>query len=232
VPSPAMQELVAGLWRWTAPHPEWRPRPRFGSDVACFALEQDDELALIDPLAPPEGSPEADEVWAALDRLAAPRRSIVVAITIPYHVRSTAAVRSRYAASHDVTVLGHPAAAKRLGRSVPVEPVEPDKPLPAGARAFPIGRPRRFEMPLLFPPNRALAFGDAVVGVEGELRVWENLKGERSRRWYGERFLPTLTPLLDLDFEHVLVAHGDPVVGDGHEQLERALSSEPCDYGH
>ena len=227
-----MQELVPGLWRWTAPHPEWRPRPRFGRDVTSFALEQDDELVLVDPLAPAEGSPEADAVWAALDRLAARRRSIVVAITIPYHVRSTAAVRSRYAAGHDVTVLGHPAAAKRLGRTVPVEFVEPGRPLPAGARAFSIGSPRRFEMPLLFPSARTLAFGDAVVGVEGELRVWENPKGERSRRWYGERFLPTLRPLLDLDFEHVLVTHGDPAVGDGHEQLARALSTEPCDYGH
>ena len=227
----ALEELSPGLWRWTAPHPEWRPRPEFGRDVACFALAQDDALVLVDPLAPRDGPAESERLWQALDRLAGPRRSTVVAITIPYHVRSTAAIRSRYG-PEKVTVLGHPATKKRLARSVEVEPVQSDKPLPAGARAFPIGRPRRHEMPLLFPSHRALVFGDAVVGVGGELRVWHKRKGEESGRWYSERFLPTLAPLLELDVDHVLVTHGDSAVGDGHEQLQRALTTEPCDYGH
>lgn len=226
-----MEQLVPGLWRWTAPHPEWRPWPRFGRNVACFALEQADQLVLVDPLAPPDGSPEADELWATLDLLVSPRRSVVVAITIPYHLRSAAAVHSRYGGKRKVTVLGHPAVSKRLEQSVRLEPVEPGKPLPGGVRAFPIGSPRRHEMPLLFPSHRALAFGDAVVGVDGSLRVWQTLGGERSRRWYRERFLATLVPLLDLDFQHVLVTHGESAVGDGLERLEHALATEPCDYG-
>ena len=47
------------------------------------------------------------------------------------------------------------------------------------------------------------------------------------REWYEGRFLPTLRPLLDLDFEHVLVTHGPPVIGDGRERLRRGLDAPP-----
>lgn len=226
-----IEELARGLWRWSAAHPEWRPRPRYGRDVACFALEQDDAVVLVDPLAPPDGSSQADAFWPALDRLVRPRRSLAVMITIPYHVRSAAVVRDRYRSQLDVTVWGHAAAARRLGRSIPVEPVEAKRSLFGGIRAFAIGSPLRQEMPLFFPSHRALAFGDAVVGVEGGLRVWQQPRGERGRTWYRERFLPTLEPLADLDLQHVLVTHGEPALGDGREQLARALTAEPCDYG-
>jgi hypothetical protein len=39
-----------------------------------------------------------------------------------------------------------------------------------------------------------------------------------------------LRPLLDLDVDHVLVTHGPPAIGNGREQLERALSSPPWSY--
>ena len=45
-------------------------------------------------------------------------------------------------------------------------------------------------MPLWFPSHKALAFGDAVVGVEDGLRIWDTLDG-KSSDWYRERFLPT-----------------------------------------
>jgi hypothetical protein len=43
--------------------------------------------------------------------------------------------------------------------------------------------------------------------------------------WHRERTLPALRGLLDLPFEHVVVAHGEPV----HERAayERALELEP-----
>ena len=89
-----------------------------------------------------------------------------------------------------------------------------------------IGKPRRREMPLWFPSHRALAFGDAVVGVEDGLRIWDTLDG-KSPDWYRERFLPTLEPLLELDPEHVLVTHGPPALGDGRERLAEALARPP-----
>ena len=65
-------------------------------------------------------------------------------------------------------------------------------------------------MPLLVESRRALCFGDAVVGVEGDegpLRVWGTVPNH-SETWYRDRFLPTVQPLAELGVELVLVGHG------------------------
>ena len=64
--------------------------------------------------------------------------------------------------------------------------------------------------------------------VDGELRVWSDRRvDEGVARFYRERFNPTLEPLLELDFEGVLVTHGHPVMSDGPASLERALRADP-----
>lgn len=224
----APTELSPGLWRWTARHPEWRPHHRYGTDVACFAVEVGDSLVLVDPLVPESHGEDREAVIGALDRLADGRESVEVMITIPYHVRSAATLHARYDA---VAVWGHRAVERRLD-GVPLRTIEPDAELGAGVSAHSIGRPRRQEMPLLLPSHRALAFGDAVVGVQGGLRVWQDVRPGKSERWYRERFVPTLTPLLGLDFDRVLVTHGESVLEDGRQALEQALAVAPCDYGH
>lgn len=224
-------EILPGLWRWTAPHPEWRPHREFGGEVASFALELDDALVLLDPLVPSAQQRDREQVLDVVDRLAAGRPSVAVMITIPYHVRSAEFLRDRWGAD-TVSVWGHPAVGRRLGKRVELVEVAPGAELFGRISAHPIGRPRRHEMPLLVPSHRALAFGDAVVGVEGGLRVWQNIRAGRSERWYRERFLPTLEPLLDLDFDRVLVTHGEPVLENGRAKLRRALAADPCDYGH
>jgi hypothetical protein len=58
--------------------------------------------------------------------------------------------------------------------------------------------------------------------------VWvQDPVDEKVRRFYRERFNPTLDPLLELPVEHVLVTHGEPVVGNGRERLRTALEAEP-----
>lgn len=227
----AAKEILPGLWRWTAQHPEWRPHREFGGEVASFALELDDSLVLVDPLIPGTQQQDREQVLDVVDRLAAGRPSVAVMITIPYHVRSAELLHDRYGAD-TVSVWGHPAVARRLGERVKLAEVAPGAELFGRISAHPIGRPRRYEMPLLVPSHRALAFGDAVVGVEGGLRVWQDVQAGRSELWYRERFLPSLEPLLELDFDRVLVTHGEPVLEDGPVELRRALSSDPCDYGH
>ena len=61
---------------------------------------------------------------------------------------------------------------------------------PDGVSAYTIGKPRRHEMPIRIASQRALVFGDAVVGTSDGLRVWEQTDGKRRERWYAERFLP------------------------------------------
>ncbi len=210
--------LAKGLWRWTARHPEWHPEG-FGSEVASFALATPEATLLVDPLLPADPAPALELV----ERIGAER--VAVLVTIPLHVRSAEELRDRFAR---VTIHGHPACARRLHNTRGFEPIELGRPLPGGALAFAVGSPRRQETPLLLPSHRALVFGDAVAEQKGRLRVWAmEPVDERVERFYRERFNPTLKPLLELDFERVLVTHGEPVMKEGRRALRSALRSKP-----
>jgi hypothetical protein len=64
--------------------------------------------------------------------------------------------------------------------------------------------------------------------VDGELRVWSDRRIDADvARFYRERFNPTLEPLLELDFDRVLVTHGRPVMAGGRAELQQALAAEP-----
>jgi len=221
-----VEELAPGLWRWACPHPEWKRSHPWTHEVACFALEGDGGIVLVDPLAPPDGS-AAESFWTELDRLVERGNGeALVYITIPYHVRSAETVHARYGAR----ILGHAAVARRLANASLLEPIEPGSALPGGVRAFSIGSPRRQELPLYLPSHDALAFGDAVVGVADSLRVWQDVGNERQLAWYRKRLVPTLEPLLALGAERVLVTHGPPVLEGGTEELARALEAGPWTY--
>jgi hypothetical protein len=224
-----MNQICPGIYRWTAPHPEWRTRIEWGHEVASFALVTGDALSLVDPLLPPTSSGRRDEVRRALDDLVARAGRLDIMITIPYHTRSAEELYARYRTRVDATVWGHPAVAKRLrDEATPLEQIRPGSPVGRSAVAHAIGKPRRHEMPLYFPTHRALAFGDAVIGIDGTLRVWQQASTDPA--WYAGRFVPTLRPLLDLDVERVLVTHGPPVVHDAGRALENALAAGPWDY--
>jgi hypothetical protein len=216
-----VEQLARGLWRWTARHPEWHPG-EFGSEVASFALQAGDDTLLIDPLLPPE--PES--VLEQIERTLGERLTIF--ITIPYHVRSSEELWRRFRGKVETTIRGHPACAKRLTRKSGFKALAPGDELPAGVSAQRIGRPRRHETPLHIPSHRALVFGDAVVELDGKLRVWSDRRvDEDVERFYRDRFNPTLEPLLELDFERVLVTHGEPVLKDGGKKLRAALRARP-----
>jgi hypothetical protein len=219
-----MQKLTDGLWRWTARHPDWHPGA-FGAEVACFAAQAGDTTLLVDPLLPPEPDPVLRVVDDTLrDRLA-------ILITIPYHVRSSEELWTRYRDQAETTIHGHRAAAKRLSDSSGFREIEPGVALPGGVTAQTIGKPRRYEMPLHLPSHDALAFGDAIAETDGRLVMWaEDRVDEKVSAFYRERFAPSAAPLLELDFDNVLVTHGQPVMGGGKGALRGALDSEPWSY--
>jgi hypothetical protein len=68
--------------------------------------------------------------------------------------------------------------------------------------------------------------GDTFLEVDGELRVWWELGDEDDRRLFSERYLPELRSWLELDVEHVLVAHGAQLPG-GRDLIATALEQPP-----
>lgn len=225
----ATDELAPGIRRWTCPHPEYRTS---AEEVASYALAIGDTVALVDPLLPVENDPRRAPLLAELDELVVAARRLEIMVTIPYHTRSAEPLFERYWGDIATRLWGNAAVRDRLAWDTPLTEV------PRGAagtfadiadglaRAYAIGNPRRLETPLFFPSLRALAFGDAVVGLaDGSLRVWNFSTGREA--WYQTRFLPTLEPLAQLDVESVLVTHGPPVARAGRRALRAALDAPP-----
>ncbi len=225
----AVDEIAPGIYRWTAPHPEWRTRIDWGHEVASYALADGERLSLVDALLPAAGTKRRDEVDRTLDDLAGAASSIDILVTIPYHTRSAEELYRRYNNAGETSIWGHPAVAKRFHEpSTPLREIAPGVLGATGTTALRIGNPRRFETPLYFPAHRAIAFGDAVIGIDGGLRVWQQASTDPS--WHLRRFVPTMRPLLELDVECVLVTHGAAVLHDGRRALGLALDAGPWDY--
>lgn len=219
-----MEEIAADIWHWTERHPEWHPKGAFGAVVGSYALRVGADTLLVDPLFGPDGAPPP-----GLDAIVGAGHALLIAITIGYHVRSTADAWRRWGAEHDVTILAHERVARRLPPGAPLRPITPEDVLPHGLSAHAIGSPRRQEMPIYVPQHLALLVGDAlVVTPQGELRVWvQHDLTEARRRWYRERLAPSLHGLAALDVERVLVTHGAPVLSDGAAAVATAIAAEP-----
>jgi hypothetical protein len=214
-----IEEIAPGLWSWSRRHPEWHPGD-FGAEVVSFMADASGETLLVDPLL----GDDDDAAWELV--ASAGSGPIRVLLTITYHVRSAESVRDRFAGEREVTIHGHPAVAKRLASESGFEPFRAGDELPAGVSAHPIGKPRRYETPLLIPSHDALVFADAVVGAPEGPRVWSGEPvDERVARFYAERFVPTLVPLLDLDWDRLLFTHGPSVLADGKAALREAIEA-------
>ena len=223
-----MEELAPGIHRWTAPHPEWRPR---SEEVESYALVAGEALLLVDPLLPADADERRSPLLAELELMVAAATRVEMLVTVPYHTRSAEALYERYAPERPTRIWGHALVRRRLRPETPLEVVPMGAagtaaPIAGGAaEAYTVGRPRRSEHPVYVPELRAAVFGDAVVGARGGLRFW--YLSSTDDAWYRDVFAPTLAPLAERPLEHVLVTHGPPVIGDGQRQLAVCLAEPP-----
>lgn len=215
-----MQEIATGIWSWQRRPRGLRPG-EFGARTS-YALALDGGTLLVDPLVDGGDDPALE----ALDGLIGGRVRIL--ISKPFHTRSAELLWRRYSRAR-ARIYGHRDVATRLGDASGFEAVTGGSDVGGVARFHSIGRPPRSEQPIEIPAHRVLVFGDAVVETGGgELRVWEDpLDSERRRRRWHERYLPTLQHLGALEVEHVLVTHGQAVLGEGAAALRRALERDP-----
>ena len=232
-----VQEVRPGLWRWTAPHPSWTPdkdKPGgWGQRVGCVYYEprgkRIDSVVLIDPLAPPEGSPEAAKFWEALDRdVARANRPVTILVGNCSHSRSAQAVLDRYWERPGSSILAHESVAGivtcRLTGTFGARGV-----LPGGVEARPIEGLDAGETVFHIPEHRALVFADAVIGSGGErVRVAPVSWGAgtpEAATLYRKSFRASLRALLDLEIDCLLVSHGDPILQSGRAALAAALDA-------
>jgi hypothetical protein len=202
-----IREIEPGLWLWRLDHPDWAPGHGWEAPVTSVYVESGGEVALLDPLAPPEGDP----LWERLDA----RPPTLVAVLKPDHIRDV----DRFARRYGARAFGPRVFFRGDVPETDLERIARGMELPGGLHAVDDGRGEN-ETPLWIPEHRTLVFADALTAPEGELRVW-------NAYWYEKRALPALRELLDLPFERVIVSHGEPV----HDRaaFARALELAPWD---
>jgi len=212
-----VDEIAPRLWRWTAPHPEWKPSDSEGGEgwereVGCVYLEAADAVVLIDPLIP--SAPDEHERFLTHLRADVERADTPVAImlTVAAHERSAPELAERFGAevwAHEREVKRWGAKADRVFLSV--------ADLPGGVTALEAA----FEIVFWIPAHAALVAGDILLGQDGGgVRVCpDSWLGP----WSREDVRAELRPLLDLPIERILPAHGAPVLAEGRDALAAAL---------
>jgi hypothetical protein len=195
-----LSELLPGLYRWNAPHPDWTPAADtdgpddWGQMVGSHLYEAPDTVVLFDPLLPSE---DRDSFLERLDTLIA-GRAMSVLTTIRWHRRDREELAVRYRAN-----------SSRAWNALP-HGVE-QKPLRgAGETAY------------WLPAVASLLFGDRLLGDEEGVRICPEswLRRERVDR---AGLAHLMRPLIELPVERLLVSHGEPVLHDGRAALAHAI---------
>jgi hypothetical protein len=197
VPEP-IRELVAGVVHWSAPH------PRIGVDVSSYGLTA--SRVLIDPIMPGEGLD-----WFGEHDL----EPEAILLTNRHHLRAAPQIAERYGCAIHAS---RPGMHEFEGRGVEVQPFDWGDELPGGVIAHEVGAICPDEGALEIPRVKALAVADGVINYETLAFVPDHLLDEPEHTKRG--LLDRYERLTDhVDFEHLLCAHGDPVVLNGKAEL-------------
>ena len=182
--------LPEGMHHWTATHPEWE------GPVSAYAIDDGDQLVLIDPIAVP------DDVRALF-----PSREVVTVLTSTWHERDAAELAFPVWAPapdrpEDQLV---PATRYAIGDTV------------FGLEAYP-GREGQLDLVLWSERLGAVIAGDTLVDLGKGLEIPANWLPDGVTV---EEVAAGLRPLLEKPVQFVLPTHGEPA---GRSALERALA--------
>jgi hypothetical protein len=119
-----IQDVEPGLWIWRLAYPDWRPEVGWPQHVTATCVESGGEVAVVDPLAPPESS----DVWQRFDE----RPPTMAVVLKPDHVRDVDLFVSRYG----VRAFGPWLFWRPNVPDTELEPIEPGSELPGGLRAL------------------------------------------------------------------------------------------------
>jgi hypothetical protein len=202
-----MREVLPGVFHWTTRH------PRIGIAVSSYWLDR--AGVLIDPLVPADGGLD----WFA-GRV---RRPQAVLLSNRHHYRDS----GRFAETFGCSVHCNRAGLHEFTRGERVEAFGPGDTIAGGVVACEVGGLCPDETAFHLPEERAVAVADGLVrgGRGGPLGFVPDVLMDDPPATK-QALLDAYSRLLErLDFEHVLLAHGDPLIGDGRTQLEALVAT-------
>lgn len=208
-----MREIVPGAFHWTAFHEGIR------SDVSSYFLPE--AGILIDPLLPADGFEDGAD---ALEWLGLHGPPTAILLTNRHHYRHS----GRIVDAFDISVHASERGMHQFSPDQRVQPFHFGDRLPGGVIAHEIDALCPDETALEIPSVRAIAVADGLVrfsapdGPLGFVPDW--LMGDDPQA-VKEGLHDSYSRLLTLDFDHLLLAHGTPAVGDGKAQLRSFLET-------
>jgi hypothetical protein len=196
-----MDEIAPGLWHWTARH------PHIGSQVSSYYLAV--ERVLLDPMLPPDGPG-----WFA--RQGAEPEHIL--LTCRHHDRDCWRLQQDFGCEVHCVESG----CYELEGRGRVTPFSFGDELPGGVVAQEVDAISADETALHIPRHSALAIADGAVRWAGGQQlsfVPDYLMDDPEATKQGLR--RAFRGLLELDFDRLLLAHGEPVTADGKDALRQ-----------
>jgi hypothetical protein len=196
-----MQEILPGLYYWSAFHEP------IGTNVSSYYFR--DAGIVIDPKVPDGG----------LDTL--PGRPQQIVMTIGLHDRDVQA----FADTFGIPIRASHEAAQRLQGSLGVEPFGDGEQVAPGVTAHAVDAIAPDEYALhLDVAEGALAFADGLTNSRGLGFVPDGLLGD-DPQGVKRGLLDAFGRLLALDFDHLLFAHGEPLIGGGKAALREFVQA-------
>ena len=200
-----MNEILPGVWHWTAQHPNIH-RP-----VSSYFLE--DAGVLLDPLLPDGAGVDVFGDWQVQQ----------IVLTCRHHRRSVPELAAHYGARVRVPRNGLD---DWEGEDFAVEPYDPADEVAPGVVAQ--------QLECIAPDDEvlhvhaglgALAFGDGLHRMAGDIAFMPDALMDEPET-VKARTIVRLRELLELDFDALLFAHGDPVPSGGRDALIAFLDAQ------
>ena len=198
-----MEELLPGLWHWTATHPNTE------SEVSSHWVRS--SRAVIDPLLPEQGI----ETFAEQP----PERAL---LTNRHHLRHAERFADRFGCAIECSKPG----LHEFEGGPRVDGFDFGDEIAPGIQALEVGAICPDESALLIREVRALAVADGVRHYNGRLEFFpDRLLGDDPES-VKDGLRESYANLLTLDFDNLLFAHGEPLIGGGKEALRQFSESE------
>ena len=194
-----MDEIAPGIYHWHATHPNTGGQAHSHFHVSSRTL--------FDPMVPEEG----------LDWFAGGRQPERIVLTNRHHYRQSAEFVERF----ECPVLSHEAGLHEFeGTDRAVEGFEPPAELTAGITGLPVGAICPDETAVhIDAAEPAMVFADGLIHRASGLDfVSDGLIGD-DPEGVKDGLRAAFRNLLDRDFDILLFAHGEPLVGGGKEAL-------------